>query len=310
MSTLANSAITITFPSGTGLTNVSSSSILNAGNQSIGDCSENQNTLTATCQFFNSEAVAAGAQLTIQLGGVTNPGSGSQTLMVQTTSDPTSVNGTFTDAATNQISQPVVTLSNASAGAGAVAYSVTFTTSSTGGLSTLANSVITITFPSGTGLTNVSSSSILNAGNQSIGDCSENQNTLTATCQFFNNETVAAGARLTIELGGVTNPATTGSKTLSVQTTSDPTSVNSGPYNIGGQTPAPTVTGISPVSGPTAGGTSVTISGTNLTGAAAVSFGSTAATNVAVLNASQITAASPPGSGTVNVTVTTPGGTS
>ena len=97
---------------------------------------------------------------------------------------------------------------------------------------------------------------------------------------------------------------------MSAQTTSDPSSVNSSQYNIGGQTPAPTVTGLSPSSGPTAGGTSVTISGTNLTGATAVSFGSTAATNVAVLSASQITATSPPGSGTVNVTVTTPGGTS
>ena len=32
----------------------------------------------------------------------------------------------------------------------------------------------------------------------------------------------------------------------------------------------PTVTGVSPASGPTAGGTSVTVSGTNLTGATAV----------------------------------------
>ena len=310
LSTAANSSITITFPSGTGLTSVNSSQILTAGNQNVGDCSLNQNTLTATCEFFSNETVAAGVPLTVQLGGVTNPGSGAQTLKVQTTSDPTSVNGGFTDAANNQISQPVVSLSNAAPGAGAVTYSVTFTTSSTGGLSTAANSAITITFPSGTGLTNVNSSQILTASNQNIGDCSLNQNTLTATCEFFSNETVAAGARLTVQLGGVANPATTGAKTLSAQTTSDPTSVNSSQYTIGGQTPAPTVTGISPPSGPTAGGTSVTISGTNLTGATAVSFGSTAATNVAVLSASQITATSPPGSGTVNVTVTTPGGTS
>ena len=35
----------------------------------------------------------------------------------------------------------------------------------------------------------------------------------------------------------------------------------------------PTVTGVSPTSGPAAGGTSVTVSGTNLTGATAVDFG-------------------------------------
>ena len=39
---------------------------------------------------------------------------------------------------------------------------------------------------------------------------------------------------------------------------------------------APTVTGISPTSGPTAGGTSVTITGTDLTGATSVKFGSVA----------------------------------
>ncbi len=96
-----------------------------------------------------------------------------------------------------------------------------------------------------------------------------------------------------------------------MQTTSDPTPVTSGQYNLGGQPPpAPTVTGISPSSGSTAGGTSVTISGTNLTGASAVNFGSSEATNVAVVSSSQITATSPPGSGTVDVTVTTAGGTS
>ena len=41
---------------------------------------------------------------------------------------------------------------------------------------------------------------------------------------------------------------------------------------------APAVTGISPVSGPGAGGTVVKITGTNLQGATAVDFGGTAAT--------------------------------
>ncbi len=41
----------------------------------------------------------------------------------------------------------------------------------------------------------------------------------------------------------------------------------------------PTVTSISPTAGPLAGGTTVTVTGTNLTGATAVDFGSTPATN-------------------------------
>jgi hypothetical protein len=73
---------------------------------------------------------------------------------------------------------------------------------------------------------------------------------------------------------------------------------------------APTVTGISPAAGPSAGGTSVTITGTNFTGATAVNFGATPATSLNVISATSITAVSPAGTGTVDITVVTPGGTS
>ena len=70
------------------------------------------------------------------------------------------------------------------------------------------------------------------------------------------------------------------------------------------------VTSLSPSSGPLAGGTMMTITGTDFTGATAVKFGTTAATNVIVNSATQITATSPGGTGTVDVMVVTPGGTS
>jgi len=74
---------------------------------------------------------------------------------------------------------------------------------------------------------------------------------------------------------------------------------------------APTVTGISPASGPPAGGTSVVITGTNLTAATAVMFGATNATGYTGNSATQITATSPAGSvGTVDITVVTAGGAS
>ncbi|MFI5459447.1 MAG: IPT/TIG domain-containing protein [Isosphaerales bacterium] len=73
---------------------------------------------------------------------------------------------------------------------------------------------------------------------------------------------------------------------------------------------APTVTALSPISGPPAGGTSVTIFGTGFTGATAVDFGTTAATDLTVESASTITADSPAGTGVVDVTVITPAGTS
>jgi photosystem II stability/assembly factor-like uncharacterized protein len=73
--------------------------------------------------------------------------------------------------------------------------------------------------------------------------------------------------------------------------------------------PGAGVTGLAPTSGPTQGGTSVVITGTSFTGATAVTFGATAATGYTVDSATQITATSPAASsGTVDVTVTTPGG--
>jgi hypothetical protein len=74
----------------------------------------------------------------------------------------------------------------------------------------------------------------------------------------------------------------------------------------GGPTaPAPTISSISPNSGPTAGGTSVTISGSGFVSGATVSLGSTAATNVVVTNSSTITATTGSHSaGTVDVVVT------
>ncbi|MFJ9468014.1 IPT/TIG domain-containing protein, partial [Streptomyces caniferus] len=74
-------------------------------------------------------------------------------------------------------------------------------------------------------------------------------------------------------------------------------------------TPAPVLTSVSPVSGPSGGGTSVTLSGSGFSGASAVRFGAVSASFV-VVSGTQITATAPAGSGTVQVTVTGPGGTS
>jgi alpha-tubulin suppressor-like RCC1 family protein len=74
--------------------------------------------------------------------------------------------------------------------------------------------------------------------------------------------------------------------------------------------PPPAVTEVEPNHGPAAGGTSVTITGASFTGASAVKFGSTSATSFKVNSDSSITTVSPAGTGTVDVTVTTPSGTS
>lgn len=71
---------------------------------------------------------------------------------------------------------------------------------------------------------------------------------------------------------------------------------------------APTLTQLNPTSGPV--GTSVTLTGTNLTGATGVRFNGTAATTFAVVNATTATATVPAGATSGLVTVTTLGGTS
>ncbi len=79
---------------------------------------------------------------------------------------------------------------------------------------------------------------------------------------------------------------------------------------LGTKSPIPVVTGVSPATGPTTGGTLVTIAGTNLAGATAVNFASTPVTSFLSDTANQITLLSPAGTGTVDVTVVIPVGAS
>jgi alpha-tubulin suppressor-like RCC1 family protein len=108
----------------------------------------------------------------------------------------------------------------------------------------------------------------------------------------------------------VTTPSGTSAKTPQDHFSYGPATKGDPEASPGRSTHAPTVTNLNPSSGPAAGGTSVTITGTNLTGATAVNFGSANATSFTVVSATSIVAVSPPGAGTVCVTVTTPRGQS
>jgi hypothetical protein len=73
----------------------------------------------------------------------------------------------------------------------------------------------------------------------------------------------------------------------------------------------PAVTSVSPSEGPTAGGTTVTITGTSFTHSSTVKFGTTPAASVTFNSATSLSATSPAGSaGTVDITVATSGVTS
>jgi N-acetylneuraminic acid mutarotase len=78
-----------------------------------------------------------------------------------------------------------------------------------------------------------------------------------------------------------------------------------------GGPPAPAISGVSPAHGPVNGGTGVSITGTNFTGATEVMFGASSATSFTINSDTSITAIAPASAlGTVDVTITSPSGTS
>ncbi|MCX4789096.1 MULTISPECIES: IPT/TIG domain-containing protein [unclassified Streptomyces] len=107
---------------------------------------------------------------------------------------------------------------------------------------------------------------------------------------------------------GITAVAPAGAGTVQIMvTTPDGTSNGIGfTYTIA----TPAISSVAPNQGSVEGGNTVTLTGTGFTGATSVRFGTVAAAFIAV-SATQATAVAPAApTGTVNVTITTPGGTS
>jgi hypothetical protein len=130
----------------------------------------------------------------------------------------------------------------------------------------------------------------------------------------------AAGAAVAFGSAAATNVVVVNSTTITATTPAGSTGpVTVTVTNVGPQSGSlanaftyvvglPTVSSISPNNGFVAGGTAVTITGTNFAAGATVSFGTAAATNVVVANSTTITATTPPNSaGAVTVTVTVNG---
>ncbi len=120
------------------------------------------------------------------------------------------------------------------------------------------------------------------------------------------------GARPVTQTAGLGSGATfpIGVTTNSYSSTDVAGNTSTASFTVTVNPAAPAVTAVSPSSGPTSGGTVVTITGTDFTGATAVDFGATPATGFTFNSATQITATAPAGTGTVDVRVTTAGGTS
>ena len=103
-----------------------------------------------------------------------------------------------------------------------------------------------------------------------------------------------------------------GTVNVSVGNAGGPSEASEGDkYVYVGHGHAPTITGLSAKSGPSAGGTTVVISGTSFVGVTSVEFGTTEAESYVVNSNSTITAVSPPETtGKVEITVSTPNGES
>jgi len=128
----------------------------------------------------------------------------------------------------------------------------------------------------------------------------------------------AAGATVTFGTAAATNVAVVSSATITATAPAGSAGAVTVTVTVSGQsgslasgfayTLPPTLTSVSPNSGSTAGGTTVAITGANFAAGATVTFGAAAATNVAVVSGTEITATTPAGSaGAVTVTVTNPG---
>jgi hypothetical protein len=129
----------------------------------------------------------------------------------------------------------------------------------------------------------------------------------TTTAASGTTTTAASGTTTTVASGTTTTAASGTTTTVASGTTTTAASGTTTTVASSG----PVVSSVSPATGSTAGGDSVTITGTGFTGATSVMFGTVAGTNVVVNGDTSITVTSPAGSaGQVDITVVTPSGTS
>jgi hypothetical protein len=183
--------------------------------------SGSRNTATVTMGISS----VAGDKMTLTVNGVTNDSTaGTQTLSVSTTSDPVAVTASFKMMAVTKVTALTVGPASPSVNATEVAYNIGFT--ATSGM-TNGYSQITVGAPSGVLLPSQGCGmyTISDATNTLSNGCltvslSASHSTATITMGI----TTQAADKLTLAINGVANGPTTGARTFSVSTTSDPSS--------------------------------------------------------------------------------------
>jgi hypothetical protein len=175
---------------------------------------------------------------------------------------------------------------------------------------------INVTTAGGSNLTDANSKfSYIN--NPSISSLSSSSGVIGSSVTLTGSNFDATHGNNTVKFGSATATTTAGNVgSLTVTVPAGVSGVQSITVTTGGNTSSgsnysviPDLSSLSPILGPLAGGTSVTLTGTGFTGATAVKFGSTNASSFTVNSNTSITATAPAGSaGQKDITVTTAGG--
>jgi uncharacterized protein YciI len=303
----ANTVVTLTTAAGSGFT----SRLISAPDGDIAEdkivTAASSNTATATIgsgawvmQMATFYAGSSGPAPTVTSVSPNNgPAAGGTNVTITGTNFASGATVTFGNTPATNVVVTSSTQITATTPAG-TAGSVTVTVTSGGQNGSLAAGFVYVAPPS---VTSVSPGNGPTAGGTSI--------TITGT-GFASGATVTVGAAAATNVVVVsatqitaTTPAgSAGAVTVTVASGGQSGNLGSGFAYVA----TPTVTGVSPNTGSNAGGTSVTITGTNFLAGAAVTFGGAAATSVVVVNSTQITAKTPAGStGSAAVTVTVSG---
>jgi hypothetical protein len=218
--------ITLTAPSGTALPAAGSAcyGVTDDASLATGCGTVTVTGTTAAITLPADVSVAAGDPVTVTVPAVGNPATtGSKTLKVATSADPTQVSLSYALAARRTVTHAALHVSSTSASASLVSYGVTFASPDR----LTHGSVVTVKFPTGT---------VLPAGGCSVVDWTDDTNGYggcadygaTGTTATITNMLTNPGDVITLTFAGVTNPAGTGSKTVTLSTTADPKPVNLG----------------------------------------------------------------------------------
>ena len=196
------------------------------------------NGAAVTIRLNNS--INASDALSLSVFQVTNPGVGTDSIAVSTSTDATPENSTsYTITTASSVTQPSVALSSNAAGASGVTYTLGFSASGSGALP--AGDTITLVgtpgtvFPGG-GRTYAITDSTTPSGSDSCISCTSGAISVAdngAVVALRLNNAINAADVLSLTVSSVTNPGA-GSFSLAVSTAADPIPVESTPYTITG----------------------------------------------------------------------------